>query len=118
MPDHGRDLGADLFRLYTMAKTNLPDVAVEYADAAAFVSDTDVGLSAAFTRPAQFGGPQGPAYRSWTELRDTVHRFLSDTDENLDETAQALLLAADTYAGTDYAAKVEFERLKRESRVP
>ncbi|MDI1461987.1 hypothetical protein QEZ54_13515 [Catellatospora sp. KI3] len=116
MPDHGRDLGADLFRLYTMAKTNLPDVAAEYGAAAGFVGGADA--AAAFTRPAQFGGAQGPAYQPWLELRDTLRSFLADTDENLDETARALLLATDAYAGTDYAAKVEFERLKRESRVP
>ncbi|WP_212832698.1 hypothetical protein [Catellatospora sp. TT07R-123] len=118
MPDSGRDLGADLFRLYTMAKTNLPDVAAEYASAAGSVGDTDSGLAAAFTRPAQFGGPQGTAYQSWVELRDTVKRFLADTDENLGETAQALLLATDAYATSDYTAKVELDRLKRESQVP
>jgi hypothetical protein len=115
MPDKGQDLGADLFRLYKMAKVNLPDVSGEYSDAAGFVGGTDTGLAKAFGRHAQFGGANGPAYQPWVELRDTVKKFLSDTDYNLDETAQALLLATDAYAATDNAAKTELDRLKHDN---
>jgi hypothetical protein len=113
MPDSGMDLGADLYRLHTMATSNLPDVAEVYRRAAARLVSTDSGLTAAFVRPAQFGGTRGPAYKPWVDLRDTIKGFLSDTGNNLGETAAALLLAVEAYSEVDHAAGVEFKELKR-----
>lgn len=117
MPDRGADLGADLYRLYQLAKVNLPNVAAEYATAASAVSRTDSGLSLAFVRPAQFGGTFGSAYRPWVEARDMIGKFLSDTSTNLTDTARALLLAVGTYAECDDAAVAELNRLKDQNGI-
>jgi len=114
MPDKGVDLGADLYKLEIMATRNLPDVAAEYSTAAAHVGATDGG-GGAFSRDPIFGGTQGPAYVPWTELRDTVKKFLSDTDYNLTETAHALQLAVQAYAETDSAASHELDRLRKQN---
>jgi hypothetical protein len=57
------------------------------------VGATDNVLATAFQRPAQFGGVNGTAYQPWGERRDTVKKFLSDTDYHLTEAAHALMLA-------------------------
>lgn len=118
MPDSGADLGADLFRLLRMAKANLPDIAAEYAAAAGELGQTENGLAAAFARPAQFGGAQGPAYGSWLDVRDLIKQFLSDTGTNLTDTSHALLLAVDAYSSTDAGAAAEFNRLKSHNGYP
>jgi hypothetical protein len=111
MPDKRVDLGADLYKLDVMATRNLPGVAGEYATAAA----TDGGLTGAFSRDSVFGGAQGPAYGPWTELSDTVKKFLGDTDYYLTETAHALKLAVQAYAETDCAASDELKRLRTQN---
>jgi hypothetical protein len=113
MPDSGTDLGADLYGLYKMAKVNLPDVANEYAAAASQVAATDA--SGAFTRSSEFGGTYGSAYQPWLEVRDTIKRYLSDTNTNLQDTAQALLTAVDAYSASDNGAATELSRLKNEN---
>lgn len=112
MPDSGKDLGADLDWLETMAQKNLPDVAAEYAMAAAQVDATSSTVGAVFVRSPEFGGVQGPAFGPWTDLKDTIHTFLSDTADNLLATAHALRAAVDTIAETDAAAAAELNRLR------
>lgn len=114
MPDSGKDLGLDLFELYKAGKQHLPHVASEYTSAGASVSGASSAASC-FQRHQIFGGTNGPAFQEWNELRDTVQTFLNDTGNNLNETGQALVLAADTYSATDSAARDELERLKREN---
>lgn len=115
MADTGKDLGLDLYRLYTMANTNLPDVATEYDTATNDIGAVDPALAQAFVRPAQFGGTNGSAYTPWTTMRDTVQEILRDTSTNLADTAQALNWAVDAYCARDHAAATEFRRLQQQN---
>src|SRR5215475_4291866 len=111
MPDHGRDLGADLYHLWLAGKDNLPSVAGEYGRAASDVAATDSAF-AVMWRPSRFGGDTyGPVYYSWTTLRDELQTILSETASNLTLTGEALVLAANQYAKTDRAVAAEMKRL-------
>jgi hypothetical protein len=111
MPDHGKDLGADLYELWLAGTDNLPSVAAEYGRAASDVTATDSAY-AVMWRPSRFGGDNyGPVYYSWTALRDELQSILGDTAGNLTLTGEALVLAANQYAKTDSAAAAEMKRL-------
>ncbi|MBX6355541.1 MAG: hypothetical protein IRZ05_06735 [Micromonosporaceae bacterium] len=112
MPHSGAQLGVDLYRLHRLATDNLPTVADVYAAAAVDVGDTDAGLAAVFPRPPQFGGVNGPAYAPWLELRDAVQSFLSQTAQNLIDTAAAVRTAITLYAEADQRAAEELSRLR------
>lgn len=112
MPDHGKDLGADLYHLWLAGKTDLPAVAGAYSSAANNVSATDNDMYSAMWRPTRFGGDSyGPVFYSWTALRDELASMLADTAMNLALTGQALCRAATEYAKTDSAAAAEMKRL-------
>lgn len=108
MPDTGADLGADLYELYVAGKRNLPDVAVEYADAARYVSATGDMR------------PDGHGYApiKWRSLCTEIEQMLGDTGKNLDDTALALCTAVTEYGAADTGAKVELERLISVNGVP
>jgi len=109
--DRGVTLGLDLWELYRAGKQSLPAVATEYYDAGFRVGRAGSFAEEAFTRPAMFGGTQGPACGEWMELMSTIMKFLGDTGEALDDTGAALVMAANTYAETDRAAGRELQRL-------
>jgi len=109
--DRGVTLGLDLWELYRAGKQSLPAVATEYYNAGFRVGRAGALVEGAFTRPAIFGGAQGPACGEWMELMSTIMRFLGDTGENLDATGEALVMAANTYSETDRAAGRELHRL-------
>lgn len=112
MPDHGEDLGADLYHLWLAGKADLPAVAGAYSSAAGNVAATDNDIYSAMWRPTRFGGDSyGPVFYSWTALRDELASMLSDTTQNLTLTGEALCLAATEYAKTDSAAAAEMQRL-------
>jgi hypothetical protein len=90
---------------------------MEFTLAATQIGVAGEAAEAAFVRPAMFGGTLGPAYGEWLSLMRTVRQLVWDTGEALDDTATALVLAADAYAETDQAASRELERLKREDRT-
>jgi hypothetical protein len=112
MPDSGADLGFELFELYRAGKQNLPNVAAEYHSAALSVASALSQASSAFTRPAQFGGAQGPAYGEWSELQQTIEKVLYETEDNMLDTGAALILAANTLAASDTDAKTALDKLK------
>ena len=112
--DHGTTLGLDLWELYRAGKQSLPAVAMEYYVASNYVRHSGDAAEPAFSRPAMFGGIQGPAFGEWVELMRTIARFLEDTGDNLDATGTALVMAADAYAETDHRAGRELHRLIRE----
>ena len=112
--DHGTSLGLDLWELYRAGKQSLPAVAMEFYVACNHVRHAGSAADGAFSRPPIFGGAKGPAFGEWTELMNTIGRFLEETADNLDATGTALVMAADSYAETDRAAGRELERLKHE----
>jgi hypothetical protein len=115
MPDSGTDLGADLDRLEAMAKVNLPNVADQYSASASDVEAASQSVGMVFARPAGFGDTQGPALGPWIQLKDTIHTFLKCTADNLDATAEALLLAVKAIADTDAEASKELDRLRTQA---
>jgi hypothetical protein len=117
MPDSGKDLGLDLFNLYKAGTQNLPEVAAEYTAAGTHAANALNAAAGAFQRHQIFGGSSGPAYAEWNELGQTIAKFLHDSGENLKETGEALVLAANNYAATDQAAKAELDNLKRQYGV-
>ncbi|MFL6126062.1 type VII secretion target [Actinophytocola sp.] len=119
MPDHGVDLGVDLYRLYVVAKDDLPSVAAVYGDVVGKYQGARNGVDKAMTRPDHFGGgSQGPVHEAWTALHEAALKVMQDTQRNLGETATSLASAADLYAEKDGGAADEFHRLLRERGEP
>ncbi|MET0237967.1 MAG: type VII secretion target [Kibdelosporangium sp.] len=96
-----------------MAKDNLPSVAVEYREAASKLNAVLSDLDGVMRRPDRFGDSLGPVHTAWVELRGDLAKFLTETDANLTDTAEALNQAVEQYAATDHGAKVELDRLRR-----
>ena len=115
---HGREFGADLYKLYRAGRKTLPTVARQFAITNGHVADTDRGLAIAFTRPSQFGGEKGPAYEAWTELRDAYQTILAETAKNLELVGEALCLTATEYAGADDAASERLHELMKDDLPP
>ena len=119
MPDKGTDLGADLYRLWQAGRDNLPSVAKVFADANNHVASTSSAGATPFIRSAEFGsGATGPIYPAWTALRDQLQTILGRTADNLEQTGQALCLAATEYAKTDIDAANELSRQKTDNGDP
>jgi hypothetical protein len=118
VPDHGVDLGVDLYKLLVVAKDDLPSVSAIYGDAVAAYNRARSGLDAAMQRPDHFGASPGPVHDAWTQLFDTAVKFLSDTHTNLDATAAALTKAVDMYAATDKEAADKFHSMLNERGEP
>lgn len=117
MPDHGKDLGADLYQILTVAKDDLPSIAAIYHECKGKVDATS-GVDGAMRRPDFFGGSLGPVHDAWVSVRDLLDRFLGDTSTNLEDTGHALELAVKAYAGTDADASAELDRLRQVNGEP
>ena len=115
--DQGVTLGLDLAELYRAGRVTLPAGAAEIQEAGRAVAKA-ASAESCFTRPAIFGGTKGPAHAEWEELRASLDRFLNETADNLLDAGAALVLAAQTYASTDDAARQELDRLKGQWRMP
>lgn len=118
MPDHGADLGVDLYKLLVVAKDDLPSVSAIYGDAVAKYGQARFGLDAAMGRPDHFGGDPGPVHAAWVDLYTAAEKFMKDTQVNLDDTATALVKAVDAYQAMDRGAAEELRRLRSERGEP
>jgi hypothetical protein len=119
MPDHGVDLGVDLYELLTVAKDNLPSVAAVYGDAVAKYGNALDDVDDAMRRPDHFGGGMlGPVHQAWIQLHGVAAKVMSDTQTSLDATALALGQAVEMYAATDKAAADELARLRHTRGEP
>jgi Excreted virulence factor EspC, type VII ESX diderm len=119
VPDHGTDLGVDLYALERVAKDLLPSVSAIYGDAVAKYGQARSALDGAMNRPDHFGGSAlGPVHPAWAELHAAAVKFMTDTQTNLNDTATSLAEAAELYASTDSAAAKEFRRLLEERGEP
>jgi excreted virulence factor EspC (type VII ESX diderm) len=119
MPDHGVDLGVDLYRLYVVAKDDLPSVAAVYGDVLGKYDRARNGVAKAMTRPDHFGGGTlGPVHDAWTNLYGAAQKIMRDTQRNLEETATSLAEAANLYAEKDQGAADSFHKLLRERGEP
>jgi ABC-type transporter Mla subunit MlaD len=118
MPDHGADLGVDLYKLLVVAKDDLPSVATIYADADTKFRTIANSVTDVMRRPDHFGDTLGPVYTSWVSLHDTVASVLSKTESSLSDTAKVLADAANRYAETDRAAAKRFNDLRRQDGEP
>ncbi len=119
MPDHGADLGVDLYYLFVTAKDLLPSVSAIYGDVVARYGQAHATLDHAMTRPDLFGGGTlGPVHAAWSELHGAASKIMKDTQTNLDDTAAALAEAAELYKATDQAAADRFRQLLAERGEP
>jgi hypothetical protein len=119
MPDHGVDLGADLYKLLVVAKDDLPSVSAIYGDVVANYGRARSALDGAMTRPEHFGGGAlGPVYTAWSDLHGAAAKFMTDTHTNLGETAAALAKAVDMYKESDQGAASQLDRLLAERGDP
>jgi hypothetical protein len=101
--DHGTQLGLDLNELYTTAKLM------------SSVSDIYRGALRSLDTPDWSPGlADHPVVEPWTSLQVGVGDVLAKTAINLDDTAHALMAAANDYAATDAEAAAEFDRLRRD----
>ncbi|GAB3800462.1 hypothetical protein GCM10027605_16050 [Micromonospora zhanjiangensis] len=112
MPDSGKDLGVDRYRLWQAGSKDWPMVASHYTKAGHSLDEALHGLAQAFLRSPRLGGPYGPAYEPWRALRDEMRKILTQTASNLELTGDALCIAAENYERSDTAAEAEFNRLR------
>jgi hypothetical protein len=118
VPDHGVDLGVDLYELDIVAKDNLPSISAIYGDSVAAFNRARSGLDAAMQRPALFGASPGPVRDAWVGLFDVTSKFFTDTKSNLDATADALGKAIELYEATDRGAADKFNSMLADRGEP
>jgi hypothetical protein len=118
VPDSGEALGADLYKLLVVGKDDLPSVAAIYGEAVQMFGNTAKVAADAMRRPEYFGGSLGRVHDSWMALRDTVNRFLSDTQGSLDDTGHALVLAVGAYEASDTVARDKLRSLRQQNGEP
>jgi len=107
----GEELGADCLDLWEAGYYELKPLAQIFRDAAGKVDLADGGMSNMY-RDDKLGGPYGPVRDVWSDFRDDVFAILRATAENLDLTADALMLAASEYIRSDQAAKDKLRQLQ------
>jgi len=121
MPHGGAEFGTDLVDLYDAGRFKLKVVAEQFRQAGGELFRTD-GLTGAFVRDPALGGRSGPVRQPWESLRDSIVDILFTTAANMDDTGQALMMAADEYAMTDEVARARYLELKaaldRSNEVP
>jgi hypothetical protein len=118
MPDHGADLGVDLYKLDVVAKNDLPSVAGVYTDATAKFKSIANSLDATMKRPDYFGDTLGPVHTAWVTLHDAAGSVLDRTGSSLDDTAKVLSDAVGRYADTDQAAAKTFNDMLKTDGQP
>lgn len=112
MADNGTDLGVDCYELWHAGHTLYPQMAAEFDGAASSIGSTDPEW--AFIRDDSIGLGSTGAYSVWSACATMLEDRIAETARNLRDTGAALVLAADTYAATDEAAKAEYDKRKRE----
>ncbi|MEU4690015.1 hypothetical protein [Actinoplanes sp. NPDC023714] len=112
MPHSGEELGADLVDLYDAGRFKMKALAVEFRGAGAALVRT-YGMTGVFARHPDLGGSSGPALGSWEALRDAIIEVIATTAVNMEDTGDALIMAADEYGKTDAIAARHFEELKQ-----
>ncbi|MBU3062545.1 hypothetical protein KO481_29355 [Nocardia sp. NEAU-G5] len=111
MGDSDIRFGVDLYELEKAAKADFPLVSTDYGIAISNCNAVHDGVAKAMQRPTYFGGDaEGPVFRAYLTLHETVVSYLTSTKSNLDDTATALDAAAHYFAGTDRAASDEMNR--------
>lgn len=119
MPDHGEELGADLYKLLVVGQQDLPSIAEIYHESVADLDAAGGQAGAAMNRPAFFGGGGGgPVQEAWSALEQTVQHLLKETASNLDDTGHALVLAVNAYAAADGAARDKLNSLRSVNGEP
>jgi excreted virulence factor EspC (type VII ESX diderm) len=118
MPDHGVDLGVDLYKLLVVAKNDLPSVATIYTDAGKQLSAAASSVDGVMRRPDHFGDAFGPVHSAWVTLHDVASSVLTTTASSLTDTASVLADSAQRYADTDHAAAQTFHNLLRVNGEP
>ena len=110
MADTGAELGVDCYELWNAGTTLYPDMAAEFDSAADSISTSEARW--AFTRDSSIGLGSTGAFSIWSASAGMLDQHLAETARNLRDTGTALVLAADTYAATDEAARAEFDKRK------
>ncbi|MEV4277160.1 hypothetical protein [Actinoplanes xinjiangensis] len=112
-------LVADCVKLWQAGEYQLKPLADHYRTVVTAILRSEPGLSA-LGRDSMLGGPYGPFRTAWQALADQAVETLRATSENLAATADVLILAADSYAGTDRdnAEAFEAERARIEAALP
>lgn len=113
--EHG-DLGVDLHNLYVAGKRHLPGIANQFRQARSRLHTSD-DFDEKFRRSPSIGGTWlGPAQPALAQFREAMVGVLRDSEENMEETAHALILTAEWYAATDAAAARKFNAMKSEDQ--
>ncbi|NUR73712.1 MAG: hypothetical protein HOU81_23095 [Hamadaea sp.] len=108
----GQQLGARLEELVRAANAEMPVVQAAFNRVLGKVQYAHDNLSAAFTRPADFGGGGGDKHLSAiSQIGDVIAGCVKEAEQNVELTAEALRLAAAEYARTDQAAGTELRNL-------
>lgn len=114
MSRSGDELGTDLGALYEAGQYKVVPLAEEIRAAGSLLLNAP-DTASLLARHSTLGGFKGPVSASWEELRDAVVDLLVTSADNIEDTGQALLLAAEEYAKTDDEAARQYRRLKSTS---
>ncbi|MEV6636527.1 hypothetical protein AB0M54_37880 [Actinoplanes sp. NPDC051470] len=121
MPHSGEALGVDAANLYNAGRFKVKVLADQFGGAATSLLGTQAG-DGIFARDPRVGGSLGPAKGAFDELRDQVVGLLKETQQNMQDTGDALVMAALEYAATDEGSRTAFkgirETLDAENHVP
>lgn len=111
MAHSGKDLGADLYSLEQVAKSDLPTVSSAYGDAVSNLTGAHTVVTGMSPMNDKFIGDEGSIADAYDGLHGAVIKVLNQTKSNLDDTAKSLHEATQLYADNDHAASSEFQRL-------
>ncbi len=112
---HGKELGADLFRIDLVGREDLPTVAGEYRYAVENIDHAGVVGPTVMGRPAFFGADRVSS--AWADLRGTLEKILRESEGALEDTGRALMLAVAQYSAADQEAAAELARLRSEHQL-
>lgn len=109
----------DLRDLYAVGEKMLPEMASRFAEAANGIVKTNDAAVEAFSRPIENPHPAkesdtgfGAAWEAWESYRNAVYDVLAKNAEKMNNAAEFVIGAADSYAYQDGHNSDEIEEVK------
>lgn len=111
----------DLRDLYAVGEKMLPEMASQFSKAANEIIDTNDAAVEAFSRPIENPHPAkesdtgcGNAWETWESYRNAVYDVLAKNAEKLNNAAEFVIGAADSYAYQDGYNSEEIDAVKEQ----
>lgn len=113
LPDGSQEraLSLDIQRLWEMGAYDMPNLSGLYANASAELHKSTLAEGRLFVTPNSGGdGTVNEALSEvWMSVRDTLQTLMANSADNYRDIGEAVVKAAEDYASTDEAFKVELD---------